>query len=440
MKSKFVIPFAAALLAGAFGAQAKTVIANSGSFADVSVAVNSASPGDTVVIPPGTNSWSSMLSISGITLQGSGTNATVIVDETPPVGNGSAFMQMTPISGALTRVTQIQFTHGVTNNLNFNNYNGAIQVYGQNPNWRIDDCFFNVLSAKAVRVGDDSFGVIDHNVFITFNRISVEVFGTGYGDAVWAAPTQFGSANAVYIENNYFQDGNNFGWVDVSNGARAVYRNNTAVGCFFNTHGAETSQRYRSCRYVEVYNNYFVSPNGTNANIWQPFYTMCDIRGGSAVVFSNTAAGYSTVAELNYYRATDNDPGFLPWYGATGISGWDSNSPALLGGVYSGPATNNLVVTNASWSNNQWAGCTVYDTNSQLMGLASGNNSNTMYFCTSRRPWLQVAFTNGDSYAVYKVYQGIDQPVWAMATCFPATIRLRFISTRRANRFMPGPT
>jgi len=409
MRAAFAVAaLAAGLFAAASAASAATIQAASTAFTDVSNAVASASPGDTVVLPPGTNAWSSQLTIGSITLQGSGTNCTVIVDETPPVGNGTALMQLSVTSSVLTRVTGIQFTHGVTNNLTFDNYYGSIVIYGANPSWRIDHCFFNVMSSKAVHVGDDAFGLIDHNVFLTFNRISIEIFGTGYGDAAWAAPTQFGSANAVYIEDNYFSDGNNFGLVDVSGGARAVFRHNTMIGSYFNTHGTETTQRYRSSRYVEVYQNNFTYMTPPD---WQNFYAMCDIRGGSAVIFSNTAAGYWSVGSLNYYRATDNDTGFTPWFGATGISGWDSNSPPLLTGVNStGVQLTNLIVPGANWTNNQWFGCTVLNSNTQLMGIVTGNNSNTLFFMPSRRAWLQVNFAPGDTFVVRTVYPMLDQP------------------------------
>jgi len=399
------------LLTGLPQVQAAVINAASCSLADVTSAVSRAAQGDTVLLPVGTNSWTSTLTLSGVTLQGAGADKTVIRDETPIVSGGSgkgiALIQINSTTSP-TRVTQIRFTSGVTNNVTtFNgNYGAEIVVYGTTPNWRVDHCLFNLLSGKTIQVTGDAFGLIDHNTFSTFNRIAIEVFGAGYGDSDWAAPTQFGSANALYIEDNTFSDGNNFGWVDVSNGARAVFRRNTCSGYFFNTHGAETSQRYRSARYVEVYQNSFSYMVGSQ---YQNFYTMCDIRGGSAVVFSNTAVGYWSVASINYYRATDNDTGFLPWFGATGLRNWDSNSPSLLDGTAT-ISSNALVVPGAGWTSNQWVGCTVYNSTKQLHGIVTSSDATTMQFMPSRRTWLQVTFAPGDSYTVHKVYPMLDQP------------------------------
>ncbi len=397
------------LLAIVHQPRAAVINAASGAYANVLAAVSQAAHGDTVVIPPGTNSWTNTVNISGITLQGSGTN-TVIRDETPIVasGNGTPILQLNTIPNFLTRVTQIQFSGGITNNVNSNpnDYNANIHVQGGSPNWRIDHCELNRLTGKNILVDDDSFGLIDHNVFPTFNRIGVEVHGLNFGDADWAAPTQLGSSNAVYIEDNYFTDGNNFGAIDISNGGRAVFRHNTMVGSYFNTHGTETSQRYRSSRYVELYNNSFNWGGGKQYN---NFYTVCDIRGGTAVIFSNTAVGYYSMALMDNYRATDNDKNFLPFFGATGLRGWDNNGPA----IYNGAATvtsNVLVVAGTPWTSNQLVGCTVYDPSNALCGIISANTANTAHFATSRSSYLQISFNQGDNIVIHHIYPNMDQP------------------------------
>ena len=64
------------------GALAATRTAASCSRADVATAVNSAGDGDTIVIPAGTCTWTTNLTISNkiLTLQGAGMDQTVIVD------------------------------------------------------------------------------------------------------------------------------------------------------------------------------------------------------------------------------------------------------------------------------------------------------------------------------------------------------------------------
>ena len=409
MKSKFFV-VAALFLAGIHGTSAAIINAASGSFGDVSVAVLKAAQGDTVVIPAGTNTWTGTMIISGITLQGAGVNQTVIRDETPipPNGNGTPFLQMNTVPNAITRVTQIQFMQGIVNTIASNPYNyaGNVVIYGGSSNWRIDNSEFNLLTGKNILVYDDSFGLVDHNIFMTYNRIAVEVHGVGFGDADWAAPTQFGSANAVYIEDNYFSDANNFGAIDISNGGRAVFRHNTMYGSYFNTHGTETSQRYRSSRYVEIYNNNFNWGGGQQYN---NFFTVVDIRGGSAVIFSNTAVGFWAFGTVDYYRGTDNDPNFLPYFGATGERGWDSNGPVLLSGTAS-VTSNALIVAGANWTSNQWVGCTVYNFNDQLCGIVGGNSANKIQLISSRTASLQETFKQGDSFEIHHIYPMMDQP------------------------------
>ena len=85
----FFAPLAALLLLAA-SAEAATVNAGNDSLASVQAAVNSASSGDTVVIPSGTATWVSTLIITkDINLIGAGIGQTTITDETVRVGGTS---------------------------------------------------------------------------------------------------------------------------------------------------------------------------------------------------------------------------------------------------------------------------------------------------------------------------------------------------------------
>ena len=419
MKLKLIIQFTAVLLAGAFGmAQAATNTASSGSFADVSAAVASASPGDTVVIPPGRNVWTQTLNLSGITLQGAGTNLTFIVDETPASGNGLPVISI-GTAPTLTRVTQLTITVGVTNAYPFQKYSGNIDVSGSSPLLRIDHCVFYWLTGKPIHFLGQVNGLVDHCSFqMQANALSIEMEGDGYGDLSWATPYVWGSSNALFIEDNYFSSVWHFSGVDVGHGIRAVIRNNIFQDGFIVAHGTETSQRYRSMRVAEVYNNQFFHPAG-----W--FSTGFELRGGSVLMWSNILSGYKSVATPQSFRATDNDPRFLPWNGATGLCGYDSNSPALLSGTAS-TTSNILSVAGANWINNQWVGCTVLNTNQKFVtstwqgaatnigsiGMVIANNSNTMWFASEVNPGsgLQIKFAAGDPFVVHRVYPQLDQP------------------------------
>ena len=410
-----------------------TVHAASCSFVDVSNAVAAASPGWTVILPPGTNSWSDTLTVSGITLQGSGTNNTVIVDESPTNGpsgfEGAPVIQVYTTDSALTRITQLQIALGVTNRPPFQNFNGSVLCYGSSPLLRIDNCFFNNLDSKPIRIGNQINGLVDHCTFFMSGLavIPIELDGTSgsdpYGDVPWSHTYTPGTSNALYMEDCYIyfnQTGWDFTTPDVSRGGIMVFRHNTVINGYFNTHGAETSQRYRSARFVEVYQNYFAF--GTVAGGY--FQNGVDIRGSSGLIWSNVFDGFGNSyipgdVSLHYYRAKDNDPGFTPWFGATGTNGWDTNSTLLasgkaIGGATDGYSYTQLIATNVNWATNQWIGYTVLNTNTLLMGLVSGNTSNTITFMASRTwySWLsfQVQWSFNDAYQVYKVYQGIDQP------------------------------
>lgn len=401
------------LLLAAGTCRSATILSAGVDYTSVSNAVASASPGDIVQLPVGTNGWPRTLNISGITLLGSGTNSTKVTDETPVVGggNGTPFLVINTTSNFLTRVTAIQFASGVTNNISSfpNNNSGNIQINGTAPKWRIDNCQFVLLSGKTIRVNADVYGLVDDNNFHTFDRIAVQVYGTGYGDASWANAAVYGSSNATYIENNYFTDGNIGGWCDSSQGGRLVYRYNYSDGYFFNTHGPESGGRTRGCRYVECYENYFDQSTRIANGNFQNYYTAVDIRGGGGIIFSNTFRGVNAGIVIRDYRSTDNSPAFNPWYGATGLTNWDNNGAELLNGTASG-TTNKayLTVGGNPWVPNQWLGCSVFNYQSNKCGIVTGNTSNTMTFDQNGQSLYLIGFKDGDQYTVHKIYPMLD--------------------------------
>jgi hypothetical protein len=412
--------------------EAATINAASTSFADVSTAVQQAQFGDTVILPPGSNAWTSTLTISGITLQGSGTNSTIIADETPVSGwNPLPLITIWTTNAGLSRVTQIQFVHGVINSpfakppAPVNNL-GTISIGNASPLFRIDHCFFNYMSAKNIHPGQGEYGgLIDHCAFLnTNNTIAIEVEGSlPYGDDSWANPPNFGGTNAVYIENCYFY-GLGF---DSSRGGRVVFRYNTGEGLagnpfYCDVHGTEIGGgRWRSGRLVEMYENTFTYHSAGPYDDWGVGF---EIRGGTALVFSNTLYGYNGMSDIEDFRLTDNDADSGPWFGATGTSGWDSNNPALLLSGNASATSNALYVAGANWTSNQWVGCTVWNkndlginnigwpvnTNNGNIGFVVSNNKNTMFFKVGRQPFNQIQFTAGDSFMVCQTYAAIDAP------------------------------
>src|SRR5215469_15718164 len=88
---------------------ANTTTAASGNLADVQSAVNSANPGDTVVVPSGNYSWNGGLTITkSLVLQGTGINSTFI-SRSPPISYSAELVTIQPSGDVPIRVTGINF-------------------------------------------------------------------------------------------------------------------------------------------------------------------------------------------------------------------------------------------------------------------------------------------------------------------------------------------
>lgn len=424
----------AAVISLSFGSvcSAKTINAASCQYSDVSSAVAQASAGDIVQLPAGRAIWSQTITLNGVSLLGSGTNATILVDEE----NRSAVAPLTPqmiilntVAGTLSEISNIQLCGGVTNTSD--NYYGAIAAYGTaGSSWRIDHNFFNGLYAKNIATYGNSFSVIDHNAFFE-KAISIEDNGYvpngGMGDQSWNLPPTYGldSSNVLYVEDNYFTNLEPYvasvGACDGEGGARMVFRYNTVWNDCFNNHGTESGGRLRSERSFEIYGNTFTCPPGTqqNPNPLYPTYAAMMIRGGSGVIFSNTASGYNELVCLRNYRYTCSYYSmWAPFAGANGLSPYDSNSATLyLSGTNSAPTGSSyLQVAGANWTPNQWYGYTVLNTNTQVFSQIVSNTANTIYYIGGTPATVGVAactalaFTLGDHFQIYRVYAALDQP------------------------------
>ena len=95
-----------------------TFYATNGSWAELNWFMTNGTflKGDTLIDPPSTNTFSHTLQrVPGTWLIGSGTNSTVIIDETPAVTPQQNLISMFTVPGVLDRVSGIQFKYGVTN-------------------------------------------------------------------------------------------------------------------------------------------------------------------------------------------------------------------------------------------------------------------------------------------------------------------------------------
>jgi len=179
---------------------AATVTATTCARADVATAITNAADGDTVRIPAGSCTWGSGISTSkGVTILGAGQGSTIIT-------NGG-FDMSTP-SGKSFRISG--FTLRGTS---------GFAVYGESKAFRIDHITFDNLTSGRVEnrhiwINPDNAGyvqgVIDHNTFTEPRGIQVHYRGSDKdgGNTQWIRALGLGGPDAVYIEDNVFNNTN----------------------------------------------------------------------------------------------------------------------------------------------------------------------------------------------------------------------------------------
>jgi hypothetical protein len=432
---------------------------------DVSAVINgpthTAVNGDVIVIPAGTCTWTTQLSISaGITLTGSGTPktgpstfgagtpSTVIVDN---VGNTSPLISVTGITFGQTFTVSLL---DIEPNSASTTLGSPISVAGTCtssgcPNLRVDNIIFgqttrwtesgNGAQAQTMIRTDNVFGVIDHNTLPTGSSCSLvninltAYLGVGaYGDNSYAQADTFGGANELYLENNnlftnqWITDGEFAPNGGGTGGGRYAARFNevTCDGCLlvFGVHGLDTGNRARSMRQLEAYGNSVNCAAGTGCN------ALLTHRGGTGFAFGNTmsvgsSAFWNQVDAINVYRTVYSN---TPWSGCGGLNSinpWDTNDNTVY---YSGTATsvggNNssgftLTDTTKSWSAGQFvpngAPYSIYDV-TRGTGFIAEIASNTTNTITTQVPISESAgyssgFTSGDSYEIIRSTVCVDQ-------------------------------
>ncbi len=249
-----------------------TVYNSDGTSANIqSLHDNSAHNGDTITLPAGTFTWSTYLNISkAITLQGAGVGQTIVRDNV----QSGPLLQFTLAAGLLSRLTGTEFQDGGRINTALAP-GGLIHIRGSNTDgsqFRWDHCKWND-DLNGYPVADTVIGVIDHNEVHVGNKVYEWLYpydtywnGGSYGDGSWAAPTNFGSSEFLFVEDNTITNTDTVYLVaatDAFAGARYVVRHNAIFNCYFGNHGTESTGRTRGCRAMEIYGNTFT---GTNIN------------------------------------------------------------------------------------------------------------------------------------------------------------------------------
>lgn len=395
---------------------------------DVLTAYNSCVDGDTLVIPPGTATWTIDSGLTGglditkaITLQGSGVGQTIIKDGITTAGN---VITMVAKAGLPSRITGIEFQN---NGAGFN-HAPAIELSCtdrtiSNPQLdgrsiRLDNCKFDHLNTFAIQT-DDVIGVIDHNEFLsTSNHFFAYIYNKNWGgtraastytsDVSQSDPTNLGSNQFLFIEDNILtmDVGAHYAVIDGYGGSRAVIRHNAITRGWIEQHGTESSQRFRGSRAIEIYNNTFIASGGGGL--------ITNMRSGTGVIYNNTATGYINPVVMQFQM--DREIASFPPFGqADGTNVWDVN---LAGGpFYSGTATSagsyTVTVSGATWTTNQWANYSILKTagsSSPANYSAIRSNTSTQITFSNSGGFGDLTFTTGDTFQIWKVTHAIDQP------------------------------
>lgn len=279
-------------------ANAATINAYSCSQTDVQAAINSASDGDTVLVPAGSCTWTTNVSwqYKTINLIGAGIGNTIITS------NGRAISIRNSAAKPSFRISGITFFGTTTESsiIHVSSEWTPTPVKG----WRIDNIRFNYTGSigGAIYVAGINWGVIDNCIFDGVGYVSIYINGyidgewnadpmlKAMGDASWLLPLNLGTGEAVYVEDCTW----NFTSSDVSacfdmyNGGRIVFRHNKVNGTYLETHATRWSER-GGLKY-EVYNNVM---NGVRPGK-DPFIWPIMFRSGTGVIFNNTVSGYRT--------------------------------------------------------------------------------------------------------------------------------------------------
>lgn len=415
---------------------------------DVQSAVNSASSGDTVMVPPGTCVWNSALSVSsGISIIGAGEGSTIIQSNV----SSETFISVTLTAGGpLFRLSgmTLEPASGLVGPGKGNfplNFSGTCSTTTC-PYIRLDNLAFSgwhytsygspSSNYDGYLLGiNDCFGVIDHVTWTLSSRgifamIGYESYlGVGnHGDNAWTQPDDFGTDKAIYIEDSAFtRTGVTAGGAleDTGSGhpsTRVVIRYNTLENFYAYFHGTETGQRLRGGRMMEVYDNQFICSASSGCTNTDTF------RSGTGLFFNNalthSGPGWNGGPLLTDYRVWG---AATPWEACDGLGQWDLNDPTVYyTGIASGSTVSgsSVIATDSGspgWTSNEWnpgsgTAYSIVDITQGWGGQISANTSNTITY----RAYTGVAgvgtpadlllLNSGDQYEILSAPACIDQP------------------------------
>lgn len=303
--------------------------------------------------------------------------------------------------------------------------NGGVHLTGTCPSARIDHCHFDQLYANPfIMTRGQIYGVVDHCVFDEMRRSQTfQIYHDGWGgrtrgDGSWADAAYFGSEKFLFIEDNTFRNAKGYksNGIDAYAGARYVARHNYLVDTPIGGHGTESSGRFRGVRAIEIYNN---------TCVWNLGEPRGQLRSGTMLEFNNLWTGKEDRRDKGTHLTCYREFRHFPfWGGANGNNRLDSNDSHGLyasGKHTGGNNLTTLVVANAGWEVNQWAGFSITNTSQKFTAKTGtafhpssyikANTSDTIVFAQDNTfGGPNLTFNSGDTYEIYKLLVALDQP------------------------------
>jgi len=299
-------------------AEAATIPAASCDRTDVIMAINAAASGDTVAVPAGICSWSSVVNMSSLkdmTILGAGIDQTVLTCSTVCFDVPNTVT--TRISGFTFNESEITYSGGVaagkTFRLDHNKFSAP-------STWRV----ITITGGHPVR---HPMGLIDHNDFLNYgvhiNGTDMSLADGPHQHQLWAEALPLGMASGVvYVEDNSFVGTLHQNAIDGNYAARFVFRFNTLSGVTYaEVHSVQGANR--AVRLWEFYGNTYTKSESN-------WYPLAFVRGGTGVIFSNQlSANYTNDILLDNVRSCRDVAEMVGK--CDGSSSWDQNTPGMNG-------------------------------------------------------------------------------------------------------------
>lgn len=291
-------------------ARTATISASSCALSAVQAAVNSASPGDTILVPSGNCSWSGGVSLTkGVTVLGAGKNSTIITQK------GANFFSIKGNGSGNFRISNMKFAGTSTSGTD-------VFIDGGWTSLRIDNIIWNTGSARGIWLGNNwwwdckFYGTCYSHQKALFDNITYKAASSDAGHPflllygrdhkAWAEDDGFGTDNFVFIEDSTFAWDSSFGYLtDTEHAGRYVARYNTLTNGGIYAHDLGSTPSSRGGRAVEVYNNSLTCNLSSSICTGNPGIN--STRGGTGLFYGNKLNGYGLYSWPMIFRVAYNN-------------------------------------------------------------------------------------------------------------------------------------